>query len=127
MTAPEPDVDPVRAFRRALGPALDRQLNTTQAVTALVHAAVTNHNWTPKQLAQECGRDLHNTINAGAVITDRLRKAATRPPAVERPAFGPAVPFCTPDCATRSGWLEDDNGDLTGRCPCRTPQEANAS
>lgn len=36
-------------------------------------------------------------------------------------------PLC-PQCRDTAGWLEDQNGNITGRCPCRyreiTPDEA---
>lgn len=125
MPAPEQDV--VRQFRHHIGRDLDARLNTTQAVVALIHAATTNHGWTPKQLADECGRDLADVRNAGAVITERLRKAAQHPP-VARAAKVPGalLPWCSPDCKARAGWIEDDTGRPIGRCPCRTaPQEAH--
>lgn len=75
------DTDPVVEFRRNLPPNAQRSLNVTQAVVALVHAAVRNHGWTPKLLAQECTRDMPaDLLNPGALITDRLRKAAAHPP-----------------------------------------------
>jgi len=120
MTAPEQD--PVRAFRHALGHRLDAQLNTTHAVVALVHAAVTNHGWTPEQLAKECGRDLGDTYKPGGVITERLRKAATHPP-IDRdhaPALGPKRPFCSPECRDNAGWVLDDDRHPIRRCDCRS-------
>ena len=39
-----------------------------------------------------------------------------------------ARPWCSPDCQRRAGWIEDADGNITGRCPCRTappsPQQA---
>jgi hypothetical protein len=124
MTAP--DVDPVVAFAHALPPAIRAQLNKTVAVTSSIHTAVRDQHWTPQQLAAECARDLADVINAGAVITERLRKAAQHPPVARAAAvFGPPLPWCTDDCRARAGWIEDDRGNPIGRCPCRTPtQEA---
>lgn len=116
------DDDPVRSFRLALGREMDARLNTTQAVVALVHAAVTNHGWTPKHLAEECSRDLGDVVNAGAVITERLRKAAAHPPVGARAAFGPKLPFCSPDCRDNQGWVLDDDRNPVDRCPCRTQE-----
>lgn len=119
MTTPE--ADPVWAFRQALGRDLDSRLNKTQAVAALIHAAVTNHAWKPAQLAAECARDLDGVVNAGAVITDRLRKAAAHPPiARATPSFGLARPFCTDECRDNAGWVLDEDRNIVGRCPCRT-------
>lgn len=125
MTAPQPVDDPVRAFRQAIGRDLDNRLNTTQTVVGLIHAAVTNHGWTPKQLAEECGRDLADVINAGAVVTDRLRKAATHPPVGPRaPGLGPTRPFCSPECRENAGWVLDSDRNPTHRCTCRTTETA---
>lgn len=123
-TSPTADADPVWAFRQALGRDLDRRLNKTQAVAALIHAAVTNHGWTPKHLAAECSRDLEGVVNAGAVITDRLRRAATHPPVAHAaPTFGPARAFCSTECRDNAGWVLDDDRNPVRRCPCRTIQE----
>jgi hypothetical protein len=116
------DQDPVRAFRHALGRDLNTRLNTTQTVVALIHAAVTNHRWTPKQLADECGRDLADVISAGAVITERLRKAAQHPPVGHghNTQLGPKRPFCTAECRDNAGWVLDDDRNPIRRCACRT-------
>jgi len=107
--------DPVRQFRAALGHRLDAHLNTTQAVVALVHAAVTNHGWTPEQLARECGRDLADTYKPGGVITDRLRKAATHPPAGQQ---GLGLRKAHRGCC-EDGWLYDETGEevRVTKCP----------
>jgi hypothetical protein len=119
--------DPVRAFRHHLGRDLDSRLNTTQAVAALVHTAVRDQHWTPAQLAHECARDLADVINAGAVITDRLRKAAAHPPIGRAAAtLGPRLPWCSDDCKARAGWIEDDHGNPISRCPCRTNTKETA-
>lgn len=120
MTAP--DVDPIREFAYALPAAVRAHLNRTQTIVALIHAAIRDQDWTPQQLAAECARDLVGATNPGAIITDRLRKATQRPPAVQpAPAFGPPIPFCSDDCRDNAGWVIDqDTGALIGRCPCRT-------
>jgi hypothetical protein len=110
---------PRTAVPRSTRPRPRRRLNTTQAVVALVHAAVINHGWTPRQLAQECGRDLADVVNAGAVITDRLRRAATHGP-VQRGGVVPKRPFCSPDCRDNQGWILDAERRPLHRCQCRT-------
>ena len=110
--------DPLQEFQRHLPNRVRASLNVTQAVVALVHAAVHNHGWTPALLAQECSRDLEDVVNAGAVVTDRLRKAATHPP-VGRAVAQAAVrrPLCG-QC--EDGWLLDPDTRLpAARCECR--------
>jgi hypothetical protein len=117
MTVADVQTDPVREFRQQLPAHARNSLNVTQLVVALVHAAVRDHGWTPKQLASECGRDLGDVVNAGAVVTDRLRKAAQHPPA-NQPTAAAKRPLCT-DC--EDGWITDPDTHLpTARCPCRT-------
>lgn len=61
--------------------------------------------------------------NPGGVITSRLEDCGRTDPPKEKQR---GIPFCSPDCAERRGWLEDDDGNIVGRCPCRTrPPEAN--
>lgn len=111
------DTDPVRDFLAALPANARNSLHRTQLVVALVHAAVRDHGWTARLLAQECGRDLADVVNAGAVVTDRLRKAAQHPPP-NQPSTATRRPLC-PDC--EDGWLVDETSRLpVARCPCRT-------
>lgn len=108
--------DPVAAFTEALPPNARHQLHITQTVSGMVHAAVRDHHWTITQLATECGRDLNGVVNAGALVTHRLRHAAGHPPP-NTSTHGPRTPLCG---ACTDGWLEDpDTGLPTGRCPCR--------
>lgn len=123
MTAPDDLTgDPWLTFISLLHPRARASLNRTQAAVAAVHAA-TNHGWTPQLLAAECSRDLADVHNPGAVITDRLRKATQHPPVGTDHARRlplARLPFCSLDCEDRAGWLENENGQITGRCPCRT-------
>lgn len=128
MNTEDVAVDPVRLFRDALPRHVRDNLNDTQLVAALVTTAVRDHGWTPTALAAEAARDLDGVANPGAVVTDRLRKAATHPPvgSDHKPAFGPPRPFCSPECADNKGWRLDPQTLLPAhRCPCRT-QEAHA-
>lgn len=118
MTTTEQEADPVWQFVRALPPSIEHRLNRTQHLVALIHAA-TVRGWTPKQLAAEAARDQAGVVNTGAVVMHRLERCADTPPAS---TTAPRVlPFCSPDCADRRGFLEDDVGRPIGKCPCRTP------
>lgn len=120
MTAIPDTTDPLRAFLDALPPHARHHVNRTARLTALVHAAVRDHGWTPQQLAQLCSHDLGS--NPGGVITFRLERDAVRPPAA--PAGPRRLPFCSPECKDNAGWILDGNGRPINRCPCRTaPQE----
>lgn len=119
MTAAADDlVDPVVEFRRHLPTNAQRSLNLTQAVVALVHAAVRNHGWTPAQLARECSRDIPaDSANPGALVTYRLRENARHPPPNAPTRRRPALPLCG-QC--EDGWLVDARTKLpVRRCDCR--------
>lgn len=115
-------VDLTRAFHDALPAHARHQLHATQTVIGMIHAAVRDHGWTVQQLAHECGRDLDTVVNAGAVITHRLRHAAGHPPPPPLSATGlPIIPLCG-QCA--DGWIEHPVTRLpVERCPCRTTKE----
>lgn len=118
MTAPDVATDPVREFRDLLSPHARNSLNMTQLVVATIHAAIRDHHWTPRLLAAECGRDLDGVVNAGAVITHRLRQAAAHPPADQPSQAAVRRPLC-PEC--EDGWITDPETRLpVRRCPCRT-------
>ena len=72
-------LDAVAEFRRLLPAQVGRQLHDTQRLVALL-ARATDQGWTPKHLAQECGRDLGGVTNAPAVAMWRLEQAAAHPP-----------------------------------------------
>jgi hypothetical protein len=38
-----------------------------------------------------------------------------------------ARPWCSPDCQRRAGWIEDADGNITGRCPCRTAADTKTT
>lgn len=115
MTAPD-ELDPLYAFLRALPPSSSRQLNRTVRLYTLVNAAVTDHGWTPRELAEHCSRNHAGAINHAGIVMHRLEDAATRGPK-KRPA---SRPFCSPECEQRRGLIEDDAGRLIGKCSCRT-------
>lgn len=112
-------VDLTREFIAALQPHARGQLHITQTVSGMVHAAVRDHGWPVRLLAAECSRDLDGVINAGAVITHRLRHAAGNPPPTAPAATGlPVIPLCG-EC--EDGFLLDPESLLpVARCPCRT-------
>jgi len=118
MTAPDYAVDPVWAFIHGLPPSLRHRLNRTQRLVALIHAA-NGHGWTTKQLVAEASRDQIGVVNTGALIMHRLEGCAEGPP--PKIVAQRVIPFCSPDCAERRGFLEDDVGRPIGKCPCRTP------
>lgn len=113
------DADPARAFRDLLPPWIRAQLHDTQAVTALVHAAI-RHGWTLEELATECTRDTQGIRNAGGLVMYRLRSRAQH---TQARSTHTTLPWCTDDCRARGGLIEHpDTGLPIGRCPCRTPQ-----
>jgi hypothetical protein len=121
MTATPYDTtdDPAPAFIRALPRHLLARTHHTARIPALVRAAVAN-GWTIDALVHEATRNLDGIANPGGLITHRLQQAThTTPPAPASSPFRP-VPFCTPACEERRGWIENDNGEPIDRCPCRS-------
>lgn len=119
--AADPGPDPVVEFRRHLPTHAERGLHVTQTVVALIHAAVTNHGWTPQHLARECSRDIPaNHANPGALVTHRLRKNASHPPPNAPARRG--RPLCG---RCENGLIyhvpDDPRADVTAtKCECRT-------
>jgi hypothetical protein len=110
--------DPARSFVDALAPHVRARLTMTQAVAGMVHAAIRDHGWTVKQLVDECSRDLGDAINAGALITHRLRHAAGNPPP---PASGLGLTHRALCGRCEDGWLVDPVTKMPlDRCPCRS-------
>lgn len=115
--------DPVWSFVRALPPRHANQLHRTERLVALVHQAA-GKGWTAADLAARCTAGTDGTHNISGVLMHRLAQCAETPPVAE---VGPVrLPFCSPECRARAGWLEDDEtGKPTGHCPCRTPATAD--
>jgi hypothetical protein len=70
--------DPVWSFLTALPPRIKRQLNRTERLVALVHRAVREQGWTPKQLADRCSHS-NDSINPAGVVMYRLGWCADNP------------------------------------------------
>jgi hypothetical protein len=116
------DTDPIHAFTQALPTHARHTRHLNQTLHAAIHAALRD-GWTPQQLAHECARDLTSVVNAGAVITHRLRHAANNPPSTRASSL-----TVTPLCGhCDNGWTLNPVTLLPeSRCPCRTtPAEAH--
>jgi len=96
------------------------QMRLTSAVGYNLNRAITEHGWTIPQLVTECTRDLDTAANVAAVITDRIRIAATVAPAKPKAKISKGLPFCTDECRDNAGWILNADGQITGRCTCRS-------
>jgi hypothetical protein len=120
----ETELDPVRSFTAALPAHARQQLHMTQLLQGLIHAAIRDHGWTVPQLAKECGRDLGGVVNVGALITHRVRDAASRDAPAPPSRTGLRIlPLCG---SCENGLLLDPETHYpAARCPCRTTKETS--
>lgn len=121
MTASQPTLG--ETFIVELGKA-GIPLRPTGTIAYNVARAVTEHGWTIPQLVTECTRDLDSAANVGAVITDRVRVAATVPPA--KPKTKTGLPKAHNGCC-EDGWIYNEDVDPPTTTKCLGAQkEAHA-
>jgi hypothetical protein len=92
-------------------------LRLTQTIAYNLHRATTEQGWTIPQLVTEATRDLDTAANPAAVITDRIRIAATvAPPRAVRSKTG--LPKAHDGCC-EDGWIYDESVDppVQSKCP----------
>lgn len=119
-----------QAFTELLDDDTRARLRPTATITYLLGVAVDQYGWTVEQLATECSRDLDNATNIGAVITDRLRVAATvGPPAPKADPKRrlPGLAITHHGCC-EDGWIYNEDVDPPTQTKCLgiTTQEATA-
>lgn len=108
------------AFRAAIPDWLRGRLNPTETIERHITAAI-GQGWTIRQLAAEVSRDLGTATTIGGTVTARLGKAAEYPPPNQASRTGLAKrPFCSDECRERAGLIEDAEGRVIGKCPCRS-------
>jgi hypothetical protein len=95
-------------------------LRLTQTIAYNLHRATTEQGWTIPQLVTEATRDLDTAANPGAVITDRIRIAATvAPPRAPRTKTGLPKAHKAGVCCDGYGIIyhEDVDPPVQSKCP----------
>lgn len=97
-------------------------IRLTGTIAYNVARAVNEHAWTIPALVTEATRDLESAANIPAVITDRIRIAATVPPPVakaDKSKTGLAKKHHAGVCCDGYGILYDEDVDppIAAKCP----------
>lgn len=122
MIAPTTGMDLGREFRDAL-PNLAHRGPAGWRPSGAVHLpqiqAALGKGWTIATLAAYCSHDLGD--NPGAVVSYRLKQAATGEVEPTKPAgpskFTQPLPWCGGCSDPAARWAEDSFGAILGRCP----------